>query len=56
VSMNAQVVGFRRLYIPSVTDNEGWRRDAVIVKVRLEREGRFWRSFETRASVNNEEG
>lgn len=51
VVMQGQGTGFRRLYIQPATDGNDWRREAVVVKVRLEPEGRFWRAFETHAPV-----
>jgi hypothetical protein len=49
--MAGQVLGFRRLYIPSADGEEGWRRDAVIVKVRFQRERQIVLPFEAEAPV-----
>ncbi len=51
VVMQGQATGFRRLLVQASSSGNEWRREAVIVKVRLEPEGRFWRTFETHAPV-----
>jgi hypothetical protein len=55
-SYQGEVVGFRRLYVASDAAGDEWKRDAVILKVRLDREASFQRTFAAKGSVIEHEG
>ncbi|WP_414659970.1 ABC transporter permease [Horticoccus sp. 23ND18S-11] len=46
VALNHQVTHFRRIYLRSARTDETWLKDAVIVKVRIERDGVIERPLE----------
>ncbi|HVS52532.1 MAG TPA: hypothetical protein VHD62_09265 [Opitutaceae bacterium] len=54
VDMNGETAVLRRLFVPAERPDETWRRDAVLVKVRIEPVHRFFLPFEAHARVIEE--